>query len=366
MLNLQDLYDLRKKLHRTPETAFNEFKTQEIIQTQLSKYSELKLTKFEPTGLLYEYSHGTGEYLLFRADMDALPIQENTHCDFQSQNLGVSHACGHDMHMTILIGLIQYVIENKLKKNLLFLFQPAEEGYGGATHIINTGVFNKYNIKHAFALHVSAQFPTGTIGIKSGIILGIPQEFDVEFFGKSGHVATPHKGKDAFLAAMAFYQEVRNLINKKFPIQDPIIFHIGKATAGNVRNIISEYCKLEGTFRCLKKDIKEKVLDLMNSVAKSIENSHELDTKITLLCTYDPVINDEKLTQTFLKKLPKDIKVVNVDYSMTGEDFGFFTSLYPSLLFWLGTNSPEDLHSDKFLADEKSIDVALNIYKSLL
>jgi N-acetyldiaminopimelate deacetylase len=268
--------------------------------------------------------------------------------------------------MTALVGLIHYVLANRLKMNLLFFFQPAEEGHGGAMHIINTGVFGDYKIGAAYALHVTGAYPTGSIGVKSGIIFGIPQEFDIEFTGKSGHVSIPHKGRDAFLAGMAFYESMKRLMTVRFPAQEPVLFHIGKANAGTVRNIIPEYCKLEGTFRCLSKEIKNDIITLMNTVAKSIEHSHDVDVKVSLLSSYDPVVNDEYLTNKLIENLPNCVSVIDVDYSMTGEDFGFFSGMYPSVLFWLGTNSNEDLHSSRFLPDEKSIDTALEVYKSIL
>ena len=272
---MERLYEIRKRLHKIPEIAYKEFKTQELIMEIFNGEALLKLIRFEPTGLLYEYTQGEGEYLLFRADMDALPLTENTGCDYMSEHKGYFHACGHDIHLTALIGLMLHVLESRLAKNILFLFQPAEEGHGGAKHIIDTGIFDNYKIKAAFALHVTGQYPTGSIGIKSGIMLGIPQEFNVEIYGKSGHVATPQKGLDAFIAGMAFYQTVQSQIAKMFPVQEPIIFHIGKVSAGQVRNIIPNYCLFEGTFRCLKKEIKEKVLLLMNDVAESLKLSHK-------------------------------------------------------------------------------------------
>ncbi|MCL2062966.1 MAG: amidohydrolase [Candidatus Cloacimonetes bacterium] len=381
MFDLKNLYIIRKKFHRIPELAFQEIKTQDLILSEFADKSMMKstlplskeantapllLTKFEPTGLLYEYANGDGDYILFRADMDALPIKEETGCDFQSEHSGVSHACGHDIHLTILIGLIHYVIKYKLKKNILFLFQPAEEGHGGAEHIIKTGVFEKYKIKAAFALHITGQYPTGSIGIKSGIFFGIPQEFDIEFFGKSGHVATPQKGNDAFMAGMLYYQMIKNMLSNRFPAQEPIIFHIGKISSGSVRNSIPDYCKFEGTFRCLKKEVRDSILNMLQKSSEMLENFTEIKIKVTTLSSYDPVVNDDFLTKFLIESLPEDINVHYADYTMTGEDFGFFSGLFPSVLFWLGTNSNDDLHSNKFLPDEKSIEIALRIYKNIL
>ena len=375
MIDFQYLYELRKRLHRVPELAFKEFLTQDIVMSELDIYvgDSLQLHTFSPTGLLYEYAHGEGDYILFRADMDALPVVETTDCDFRSQHEGLCHACGHDVHITILVGLIKYVVSSELRLNILFLFQPAEEGYGGAQHIIKTGIFDKYSIKSAFALHVSAQFPTGTIGIKSGIIFGIPQEFDVEISGVAGHVATPQKGRDSFLAGVSFIQEVNALIAKRFPAQEPVIFHIGKITAGTVRNIIPQHCKLEGTTRCLKKEVRQEINEILFNVASSIEQMHDVKVKVTLLSSYDPVVNDSDLVNRLQQNIPPDINVEVVECSMTGEDFGFFSSLYPTVLFWLGCRNSDskilpvpDLHASNFLPDEKCIISALNIYKSIL
>jgi len=362
------LYQIRKQLHASPELAFNEHNTQNIIINNLKQYTTLKLTHFTPTGLLYEYTNDkeSNEYILFRADMDALPLTEDTGCDFSSKNEGICHACGHDIHMTILIGLIAHCVENKVQKNILFLFQPAEEGLGGASHIIKTGILIKYNIKNAYALHVTNQFPTGSIGIKPGIIFGIPQEFDIEIIGKGGHVATPQKGHDAFIAGISFINEMNMLVKKQFPPQEPVIFHIGHVNAGRVRNAIPDFCKLEGTTRSLKTEIRDELNKKMHTVAKSVEASHNVQIKITLLQTYAPVINDPVTTDNFIKHLPPDITICETEYSMTGEDFGFFSQLYPSVMFWLGTNSTEGLHSSKFLPDEHCIDIGLKALISIL
>jgi N-acetyldiaminopimelate deacetylase len=360
------LYDIRKQLHQIPEPAFKEFLTNEFIIKLFADCPLLQMTKFDPTGLLFRYSHGSGAYMLFRADMDALPISEDTGCDFPSRHDGFAHACGHDIHLSVLIGLIQYVIFTRPKLNILFLFQPAEEGHGGAKYIIDTGIFDSFEIKSAYALHVTSQFPTGSIAVKSGVIFGIPQEFNIEFFGRAGHVATPQKGRDAFLASVDFISTVQTLISKRFPAIEPVIFHVGKVTAGTVRNVIPAYALLEGTHRTLKSEVRDSVNEVMHTVAKSVQQCHDIEVKVTLLSTYEPVVNDEQLTYSFLRSIPTGIHVIQAEHAMTGEDFGFFSQLYPSVLFWLGADSNGDLHSPTFLPDEKCIDVAMAIYKAIL
>ncbi|NLN85252.1 MAG: N-acetyldiaminopimelate deacetylase, partial [Candidatus Cloacimonetes bacterium] len=196
-----NLSQIRRELHRVPELAFREHKTKELLLAQLEKLPRIRVQEFSTnTGILVEYSEGNGPYRLFRADMDALPITENTGCAFSSQHPGLMHACGHDIHMTVLLGLIERVVSQALPRNLLFLFQPAEEGEGGAQSVLAEGLIQEYEVEAAFALHVASGLPVGTVSSRAGIFFGIPQEFDVSFIGRSAHAAFPEKGVNALFA----------------------------------------------------------------------------------------------------------------------------------------------------------------------
>lgn len=362
MKNL-NLFEVRKSLHRIPEIAFKEYKTKQLILHYLQDTVDIKIHEFSTnTGILVEYSKGTGEYTLFRADMDALPIAEATGCDFESQHPGMMHACGHDIHITILLGLIHWVVNTQPKKNLLFLFQPAEEGQGGAESVIAEGLLQKYQISNAFALHVSGNLPLNTISSKAGIFFALPQEFDVEFIGKSAHVAFPENGKDALKAGIEFYEKMRSFIQHNLA-SEQVIFNIGEMQAGTIRNIIPDKCTLKGTHRTLNKTTRDLINAEINNQAFQIARLHNLDYKFNLLCTYDPVVNDAKLYEQ-LKKACANLAVEFIESKtyMTGEDFGFFTSLYPGLLFWLGAGEDaHDLHSNQFLPDENCIPTGINL-----
>lgn len=360
-----NLYEIRKQLHKIPETAYQEHKTQALILSLFQDNKKLKIHTFKTTGILFEYTVNSGGYLLYRADMDALPIEEKTNCEFSSEHDGVMHACGHDIHMTILIGFMNWVLQEDIQQNLLFLFQPAEEGEGGAQAIIQTGIFKQFNINYAFALHVSGAYPTGTIASKSGIIFGIPQEFDIHVKGKSAHVALPQNGKDAILAATQFYQSINQQITKHFHPLDPVACHIGWMQAGTMRNALADSCTMKGTTRTLTKENWARMNDLIKKTAEHIALIHDLEINVEFPNTYDPVINDHQLNDLLKSACDQQIKYQETLPSLTGEDFGFFSTLYPSLLFWLGTNSSEDLHSAYFLPDEKSIDIGIEIYKRM-
>lgn len=362
-MNNVNLFEIRKQLHQIPEIAFQEFKTKKLLLSYLVDLPGITIHQFETnTGILVEYSQGTGEYKLFRADMDGLPIQEATGCDFSSQHAGMMHACGHDIHMTILLGLIFWVVETKPQQNLLFLFQPAEEGQGGAESIISEGLLQKYQIKSAFALHVSGNLPLSTISAKTDIFFAIPQEFNVEFIGKSAHAAFPENGKDALKAGVEFYYQMHSFIRGKYG-SDQVIFNIGELQSGTVRNIIPDKCVLKGTHRTLNKETKDLINSEITKLAAEIASRHKLKFEFTPLCTYAPVVNDRHLYEQLIKAC----SALAIDFQeskiyMTGEDFGFFTSLYPGLLFWLGAGeNAHDLHSDRFLPDANCIPTGINL-----
>ena len=206
-----ELHDLRHSLHQYPESGFEEHKTAQIILEALSPLPEhFKIHRPLDTSIIVEYRTVDGPFLLLRADMDGLPIEENTKADFSSKHKGWMHACGHDIHMSVLFGAIRYVAKRRPKRNILFLFQPAEEGPGGAEPIINTGFLNNYTIEKAVALHVTDDFPLGSVGIRKGTMFASPTGFDITFRGKSAHAATPHLGKDALFTATTFVQTIHN------------------------------------------------------------------------------------------------------------------------------------------------------------
>ena len=364
---MKHLFELRKELHRIPEPAFNEYKTTDLILQYLKKYPEIKCHAFPFTGLIAEYTFGAGDYILFRADMDALPLQEKTDAAFASEHQGYMHACGHDIHMTILIGLIEEVISRKIKQNILFLFQPAEEGFGGAEKVLATGLLDRFPVKEAYALHVHPSYPVGTVASNTGILFGIPQEFDVLFKGKSAHAANPEKGKDAIRAACSFYQAIQQEIAPISDPQDIYLCHIGKIEGGAARNIVAGNCTLQGTLRALTKEnmtkLKAKTTELAERAATMIEGVVELK----FLSTYDPVVNSPQLYEKLKKQLNPGLKFVEVEPALLGEDFGFFTTKYEGLMFFIGADSPDyDLHSPYFLPPEETIITGIKAFCSLL
>ena len=366
---------LRHELHKIPELAYQEHKTKALILKYLKEMTSSQGVKdlFEiiefpdSTGILVVYAASTEDedYQLFRADMDALPSDEKTGCDFASEHEGLMHACGHDVHMAVLLGLIQRVWIMRPKCNLLFLFQPAEEGHGGAQSILAEGILQRYPIAAAFALHVGSDLPVGTVSSKAGIFFGIPQEFDLKFIGKAAHLAFPEKGVNALACALDFFTGIEPAL-KELSVAERLIFHVGKMNAGKVRNIIADECLLQGTHRTLNVQTRQTINGLIQSHAGLAADRFQAKAELKLLGTYDPVVNDAALLGRLKEHCAAlEYKFIEAETVMTGEDFGFFTSLYPGLLFWLGSGCDQALHSECFLPDDGCINVGIDLMWAL-
>lgn len=364
-----NLYRIRKDLHQIPELGFQEYQTTKYIKSILSGLSNLEIYEFDFPGLLVEYKKNSEKYKLFRADMDALPIQEDDQCDFISTHPGKMHACGHDMHMTILIGLIEKVIADQPEQNILFLFQPAEEGYGGAERILKTGILDNFEISEVFALHVNGHLPVGTIESKPGVFFANTQEISVKFIGKSAHVAFPQNGRNALAAGSDFYLNLQEKIKQEFPNHSGAICEFGFMQAGTVMNAIAAECHLDGTMRAFEENDWQKVHELLKNTAAESAEKYDLKHEIVYKSYYKRVVNNEilclRLQETAKKLL---VNYIEGHAVFTGEDFGYLTDKYKGILFWLGVHSGTkmDLHSPDFLPDEKAIDVGLKILFAMI
>lgn len=356
-----------------PEGGHKEFKTKSILLEFIGNLNckELKIYETLETAILVEYTSNKGEpYMLFRADMDALPIDEKTGVEFYSRHTGWMHACGHDVHMAVLYGLIQRVCEDLPDRNVLFLFQPAEEGPGGAKPILDTGILENYDIKAAFALHVNAEFDLGTIASKDGVIFASPTEFEVKFRGKSAHGSTPYKGKDTILPAAQFIQSLYASLPMILSKDAPHVLSIGKIAGGQRKNIIADYTELEGTYRVMRMSDKDEIDALMTRLVKELSDFWGIDGNLNFLAHYPTVVNSRELIEKLKEAAKKGgLKFIECEPKLTGEDFGFFSHKYPSLLYWLGCGTEDmryDLHTPEFLPPDAVIEKGITCMYNLL
>jgi N-acetyldiaminopimelate deacetylase len=356
--------ELRHRIHENPELMFTEFKTTQILFDNLSKLKNLKIHRPIETGLVVEHTVNDGSYLLFRADIDALPIKERTNWDFASTN-DYMHACGHDVHSAILYGFNKEIVDKQIDRNIICVFQPAEEGGGGAEKIISSGILDKFKIENAFALHVTNEYDFGTIASTSGLLFASSVEIDIQVIGKSSHVAFPEQGIDALKAMRKLLDKIDRLIANQ---EKPVLFGCGKIIGGIARNILAEEIKVECTLRTLSIEKSKEIIKKISKEAKQIEQEANAKIFINLNAFYAEVYVDKELFNKLKSPLQKSYNFIDCGMKMTAEDFGFFTKKYPSFMFWLGTSNgvKHGLHSPYFLPDDKIIDKGIEIYLEIL
>ena len=358
---------LRHKLHQYPELAFKEFSTTNTIMQSIKALegaNYLKIHTPMDTGLLVEYKMNEDDYLLFRADIDALPIMEENEIDFKSTN-DFMHACGHDVHTSILYSFLIDVLEKKPDKNILFLFQPAEEAGGGAMKFYGTDVFDQFKIRNAIALHVTDEYPLGTVASTPGVLFASALEIDIEFRGQSAHVAFRNEGKNAFNALRKFLDEVEGLETEYV---GSVLLGLGKFKAGSVRNITPGSAKIEGSIRGLSTKVIEEFYTKMEAVLSNVKSETGVDYSILRGAHYPEVIVDENMYTKLQSLLSGENKFIDCGMKMTGEDFGFFSQKWPSFMFWLGTSKGEKfgLHNPRFLPPDEVIEIGKKILVKIL
>jgi N-acetyldiaminopimelate deacetylase len=354
---------IRRELHQIPELGFQEFKTQAYLLDYLSRLPEERLTikKWE-TGLFVRI-HGLNptKTIGYRADIDGLPITEETDLPFKSTHDGTMHACGHDFHMSIALGVLTHFVNQPINDNLLFIFQPAEEGPGGAELMLKSTVMRDWKPDMIFALHIAPEYPVGTIAIKEGLLFANTSELFIDLKGKGGHAAYPHNTNDMVVAACSLVTQLQSVISRNVDPLDSAVITIGKITGGTVQNTIAERARLEGTIRTLSVESMDKVKKRVEAIVKGIEVGYECEAKIDYGCMYHQVYNHEGETRDFMDFIDKNdsMTLFKCKEAMTGEDFGYMLQEIPGFMFWLGVASNYGLHHSKLNPDESAIEKAI-------
>ncbi|WAH44763.1 N-acetyldiaminopimelate deacetylase [Alicyclobacillus fastidiosus] len=359
------LTDVRQSLHRIPELGFEEHKTQAFLLSVIAELPQahLEVTVWRTGVLVLARGESPARRVAYRADMDGLPVREETGARYASVHDGMMHACGHDVHMTIALGLLSHFAEHRPMDDILFVFQPAEEGPGGALPMLQSDEFKHLRPDAIFALHVQPELPVGQIGLRPGILFANTSELFIDLVGRGGHAAFPHRANDMVVAGAQFISAVQSIVSRNVDPLDSAVITIGRLEAGTKQNIIAERARLEGTMRALSSDtmeqLKHRVESLLEGTAKMFDCTYELDYG----ANYHQVWNEERLTESFISFVEENAlaRVERVPTAMTGEDFGYFLREIPGFLFWLGAQSPFGLHHARMLPDQACVDVALKV-----
>ncbi|WP_443744112.1 amidohydrolase [Sutterella sp.] len=363
---LERLQRLRRDLHQIPELDFDLPETTRYVRRVLEM---LPCEVFSPDGhgLCAWFDAGKTEAVAFRSDMDALPICEVTGVPFASKHAGKMHACGHDGHMAMVLELAHQIaaVKDRLTKNVLLVFQPAEETTGGARLICESGVFGERNVKAIYGFHLWPDLPMGAVATRPGPLLARANEITVDFEGRSTHIAKSEDGADALLAAAKFVVQADLMLAGLRAEEGPwCTLKFGKLTSGTVRNAIAAHGHLEGSLRVFSDAAYEKAWARLHEIAGEI--STELGVKITITGSagYPPVINDAALFEDARRRIP-ELEVLEKPL-LIAEDFAFYQKTLPGLFMLLGTGTGIPLHSDRFNFDEAVLERGVEIYKRLL
>jgi amidohydrolase len=369
----EELIKIRRHLHQYPELSFEEYETSNYIRSILEAWN-ISYQQVGETGLIVDIvgEKGDGAHIGIRADIDALPIQENTGFSFSSKNEGIMHACGHDGHTTILLGTVYMLnrFKDQFAGRVRCIFQPGEEADGAAEQMIKQGVLENPKVNEMLALHLWPHIPFGTVGVKDGAITASCDQFKIVINGKSGHSARPHQGIDAIAISSHVIQALLHLVVKENNPLDPIVVHVGKINGGVASNVIADKVVIEGTLRCLVKDtrkrIKERVIQLVQNVVESYGGKAE----VMFANGHPAVINDDNVTklveEAVLELYGEDALIRLKEPSMGADDFGSFAEQVPSTYFRLGIKKENelcyDLHHPQFQFDERIIAIGIEVF----
>lgn len=357
----EELIKIRRRLHQMPEIGLQEFETHALllqaIQGMQNDFMEIKEWR---TGILVKIKGKNPSKMIgWRTDIDALPVTEETDSPFRSQREGCMHACGHDFHMTIALGILKQMSQVQPQQNFLFLFQPAEENEAGGKLMYEAGVFEAgWKPDVFYGLHVNPALSVGTIGTRSGTLFAGTCEIHAFFTGTSGHAAFPHQANDMIIAGTQFVQQCQTIVSRSVdPIQGAVVT-FGVFQAGTTGNVITGTAELHGTIRTLSQEMNLLTQKRMREIAKGIETS--FNCRIELILDqkgYLPVVNDEETTAEFIDfmRAQPDADLQIVEPAMTGEDFGYLLHQIPGTMFWLGVDSPYGLHHSKFQPKESAL-----------
>lgn len=362
--------EIRRDLHQIPEPGFEEWKTQQYILGTLSRLPQasLQIETWRTGVLVLVRGKNPKRRIGYRTDIDGLQIKEETGLPFASLHDGFMHACGHDMHMAIALGVVSRLVEQPIDDDVVVVFQPAEEGPGGALPMMASDEFARVRPDFMLALHVAPEYPVGTIATRAGILFANTSELYITLEGKGGHAAFPHRANDMVVAGSHLVTQLQSIVARNINPLLPAVVTIGKIEGGSRQNIIAETARLEGTMRALSLDVMQQLKVRVLDLVAGIERGFNCKATVDFGSNYRQVDNTPDLTIEFMNWLraKDEVFLVECEEAMTGEDFGYFLSEIPGFMFWLGVDTPYGLHHAKIQPDERAITVAIRVVTEYL
>ncbi len=362
----------RRYFHQHPELSFQEEKTSQFIYDTLQSFGNFVLSRPTKTSVMARLiGQEPGKVLALRADIDALALQEENKCEYASQNPGVMHACGHDVHAAILLGVAKILSgwQNRIKGEVRFLFQHAEEIFpGGAAEMVAAGVME--GVDYVIGAHVWSPIEFGKIGIGYGPIMGSPDTFYITIKGKGGHGAMPQQTVDSIAIGAQVVTNLQHVVARNIDPMDNVVVSVGKFHAGTADNVIPGTVEIVGTIRTFSLELRERVPKLMERVVKGITEAHGAGYHFSIKKGYLPVINNDQVTRV-LEETARELfgaeAIEKARPTMGGEDFSAFMEKAPGAFFFIGAGNKEKAityphHHPRFNVDERAIGVGIKMF----
>ena len=367
------LQQYRHHLHSIPELYFQEHKTSIFIAKTLTDFGlDYVHTGIIKTGVIGILKSGKSDLpnIAIRAEMDGLPICEKSQLKYKSTHEGLMHACGHDGHMAIVLGIAKYFSQhrNEFQGTLYFLFTPAEEEGAGCQYLLEDPIFQSLNIQEVYALHNWPEFKVGQIGIAEGAIMSGDNEFTVTIIGKGGHAAMPQNSINPLLYINQITSDIEKI---QIEFSNQVVLTPTQILCDNAINVIPNEISIKGTFRYSSIETEKKIIDKLNCLGNNINN--KISVKTTVKHGYIPTINDIQCAK-FCKKIVQNkmpsCKLIDVQKpSMASEDFGYLLQNIKGCYVWLGSNSPltpHKLHTNKFNFNDQLLDIGFKYFQQII
>ena len=368
----EELIAIRRDFHENPELGMEEVRTSKIVAEYLKSLGITVHTGIGKTGVVGVLEgEKPGRMIGLRADMDALPIEEKSNLPFASKNKGVMHACGHDAHTTMLMGAAKYLAQNRsFSGTAVFIFQPAEEGLGGARAMLADNLFDRFPCEEIYGMHNMPDGRPNTVGVKPGQAMAGADFFDITIKATGSHAAMPHQSIDPIVIATSLVQQLQTIVSRNTPPTEPLVLSVTQIHAGSAYNVIPSDCVISGTMRYFDTDLantlRQRIKDLCDGTAKS----YGIDVVIDSRNIFDVLVNNEELSEVLVNIASDVVGTENAQLKsnvVTGsEDFADMLRVIPGAYCTVGHEGTIPLHNDGFILDEGILPVGASIYARVI
>lgn len=367
-----ELTAIRRDFHEHPELGMEEVRTSGIVADLLNEWGIEVHTGIGKTGVVgVLYGNGPGRTIGLRADMDALPIEEKTNLPFASKTPGVMHACGHDAHTTMLLGAARYLAKSKnFNGKAVFIFQPAEEGLGGAKAMLADSLFDRFPCDEIYGMHNSPNGKPGKVGVKPGQAMAGADFFDIRIKASGSHAARPQESIDPIVIGTTLVQQLQSIVSRNVSPTEPIVLSITQIHAGAAYNVIPSDCTISGTMRFFDSEVADNVRQRIKDLCEGVATGYGAEVEFDNQEIFSVLVNDEKLSQAMVEiaadVVGEDHAAITEELTTGSEDFADMLHVIPGAYCTVGHEGTLPLHNDGFFLDESILPVGASIYARLI